>query len=69
MLKAKNKTPRSVCVTACSPSILDNIFAFLLMYLHCLKVESSLLGELCIHYIRDKQGTMIKGRVDEVVDS
>ena len=68
MLKAESKTPRCVCVTACNPSILDNIFAFLLMYPHCFKVELSLLGELCIHYIRDKQGTVIRGRIDEVVD-
>ena len=43
MLETKSSDPRSVCVKAGIPRILYNVFAFLLMCPHCLKVKAILL--------------------------
>ena len=69
MLKAKSKTPRHASVSAGTPSIPNNIFAILLMYPHCLKMELTLLGGLHKHCIGNEQGTVVGGRVKKVVDS
>lgn len=69
VLKAKSKAPTSVSVTVGTPGISNNIFAFLLMYPHCLKVELMLLGGLYNHCIGNEQGIVVRGRVNKVVDS
>lgn len=67
--KAKDKTLGGACVKAGIPSILNNFFELFFVCPHHLKMKTTLLWRLDHHLIRDKQGAMIRGGVNEVVDS
>ena len=66
---AKGKTSEGAGVKEGILSILNNFLALFFMCPHRLKMKVTLLWGLNHHLIRDKQGTMIRSGVKEVVDS